>query len=414
MGFINKILGREKITANINNDNERVIQMLCEDTQVNTAFKLYALQICINKIGNAISKCEFKTFVEGLEVKRDNHYLFNYEPNKNQNASSFWNKVIEQMILNDNGALIIQSDDGQLLVADSYSMDRRAVLSNIYSNVEVSNYLFKRTFLEQEVFHLELNNSKVKAMVDGVFRDYGKLISGAMKNYNRSNALKFIVNIDSSFEQFRDREVEDPETGETRIVQDDIMDDLFQNRFKNFLSDRDSVMPLEKGLSLDDMNASGSSKTSGSAANKTTRDITALFEDIINFTADAFNIPRGLLKGDTADIDGMTDNFISFCVNPIAEQISDEINRKFYGKKNIESNTRVRIKTTRIRNYDISKLATPAEMLSRIGVFTVNDILKLLEEETIKEEWANMHIISKNYALVEQLKGGDEANDKND
>ena len=146
-------------------------------------------------------------------------------------------------------------------------------------------------------------------------------------------------------------------------------------------------------------------------ANKTTRDISAIFDDILNLCADAFNIPRGLLKGDVADIAGMTDNFIAFGMNPIVEEISDEINRKLYRKKLVLERTKLKIRTEKIKNYDIAKLATPAELLSRIGVFSTNNILRLLGEEPILEEWADMHIISKNYELVEEqedVKGGDD------
>lgn len=173
------------------------------------------------------------------------------------------------------------------------------------------------------------------------------------------------------------------------------------------------MTPFESGLHLNDLNATGNSKSSGSAANKTTRDISAMFEDIINMVADAFSIPRGLLKGDTADVDGMTDNFIAFCINPIVEQIEDEINRKLYGKDNVLKHTYCRIKTDRIRNFDITKLASSAELMSRIGALSINDILEYLNREPIDEDWANKHVMSKNYALIEDALKGGENNEEN-
>jgi Phage portal protein. len=126
-------------------------------------------------------------------------------------------------------------------------------------------------------------------------------------------------------------------------------------------------------------------------------------------------IPRGLLKGDTADIDGMTDNFISFCINPIAEQIEDEINRKMFGKNNVIKHTYCKIRTDKIRNYDLTKIANSAELISRIGVWSINDILDFMDYEPIDEDWADKHVISKNYSLVEDqdndiLKGGENDN----
>lgn len=391
--------------------NQQLFKVFCQDVEANIAFKNYAIQICINKIANALTRCEFITLENGKEVEKDNWYRLNIEPNQNESASKFWNKVVNEMVGNNDGALVIQTDSGEFLVADSYSVEKFAVYENVYTNVVVENYQFIRSFKESDVFIFKLNNSKVKSIISGIYKDYGRLLGGSIKNYNRSNSLKYIAELDTMVDQWKSEYIEDEDgnnTGETKF--DSVMDDLFDNRFANFLSDRDAVMPLEKGITLNDMNSSGS-KSSGSGANKTTRDISAIFDDILNLCADAFNIPRGLLKGDVADIAGMTDNFIAFGMNPIVEEISDEINRKLYRKKLVLERTKLKIRTEKIKNYDIAKLATPAELLSRIGVFSTNNILRLLGEEPILEEWANMHIISKNYELVEEkedVKGGDD------
>ena len=41
-------------------------------------------------------------------------------------------------------------------------------------------------------------------------------------------------------------------------------------------------------------------------------------------------IPVGLINGDTADIEAMTDNYMKFCIKPIIEKITDELNAKLY------------------------------------------------------------------------------------
>ena len=37
-----------------------------------------AFWTCVNKIANAISKCEFKTYIKKKEVKGQEYYLWNY------------------------------------------------------------------------------------------------------------------------------------------------------------------------------------------------------------------------------------------------------------------------------------------------------------------------------------------------
>ena len=86
-----------------------------------------AFWTCVNLIGNAVSKCEFKTFSGGKESKGAEYFLWNYSPNKNQNSSAFLHKWISQLYRN-NEALVIEFD-GQLLVADSYEHREYAPVS---------------------------------------------------------------------------------------------------------------------------------------------------------------------------------------------------------------------------------------------------------------------------------------------
>lgn len=79
-----------------------------------------------NLMANAISKCEFKTYLKGDEIKKQEYYLWNIEPNKNQNSSAFLHKLIAQLYRH-NECLVIEQN-GQLLVADSYTKKRLRTL----------------------------------------------------------------------------------------------------------------------------------------------------------------------------------------------------------------------------------------------------------------------------------------------
>ena len=73
----------------------------------------------VNLVANAVSKCEFKTFTKGKEEKGREYYLWNLEPNKNQNSSVFLHKMISKLYRNNECLVIDQS--GQLLVADNFN-----------------------------------------------------------------------------------------------------------------------------------------------------------------------------------------------------------------------------------------------------------------------------------------------------
>ena len=371
-----------------------------------TAFKVYAIQACINKIANAISMCEFQTLEKGVISNKDLWYKLNVEPSINQNASDFWQKVIYEAVYNPNGALIVEVN-GNYLVADSYEVKEYAIKPNYYTNVEAGTLKFTETgFSEKDILRIKLNNAKVKNIVDGVYSEYGKLISGSIRNYNRSNSKKLWIKIGTNFQQFETQEIEN-EDGTTTTKFDFIMDDLFKNRLKSYFDEGDSATPIEEGLEVVESQADGGVPSS---QKKDTRDISNLFDDTMNMVADAFGIPRGLLKGDVADIEGMTENFITFCINPLANLIEDEANRKLFGQYRMAQGSKLKVMTDLIKTYDATKLAAASEALFRIRTINANDVRRWLKLEPIKEPWADEYAMTKNYSVVGKEGENEEGN----
>ena len=58
------------------------IDTLIGELAIEACFKKLAIQSCINLISNVLSKAEFKTYEQGKEVRQENYYLFNVQPNK--------------------------------------------------------------------------------------------------------------------------------------------------------------------------------------------------------------------------------------------------------------------------------------------------------------------------------------------
>lgn len=367
------------------------------DPSTKIAFQQYAIEICINKIANALSMCDYITYDPATSrsdkaFKGNLWYQLNVSPNTNMSSSDFWQKVIREAVYDPHGALILQIKDGKgFVVADSYNIKEYAFLPNTYSDIKVGDFLMERSYNENEVLRIKLNNSKVKAIVDAVYVEYGKLIGGAIKNYNRNNSKKLWIKMGTMFNQLNQKFVEN-EDGTMTSEADLILDDLFKNRLKGYFDERDSATPLEEGLEIQE---SQENKQQGKEV--TTRDIKDLFDDVVNFTADAFGIPRGLLKGDVADVEAMTDNFIAFCINPIANVIEDECNRKLYTQEEVIKGKKLAVKTTRIKAHNPVDIASSAEALYRIGVANVNYIRWLINEEPIDEDWAEDYALTKNY-----------------
>ena len=110
---------------------------------------------CVNIIANAIGKCEFKTFVRHRETRGPEYYLWNVEPNANQNSSAFIHKWISQLYSR-NEALVIEQN-GQLLVADSFDRKPYALYDDVFSQVQVGDFTFNRTFMQSEVLYFRLS-----------------------------------------------------------------------------------------------------------------------------------------------------------------------------------------------------------------------------------------------------------------
>ena len=82
-----------------------------------------AFNVCVSLIANAVGKCEFKTYRGGKEIREGEYYLWNVEPNTNQNSTAFVHKLIYKLY-SENEALVISTHhrDGRemLAVADSF------------------------------------------------------------------------------------------------------------------------------------------------------------------------------------------------------------------------------------------------------------------------------------------------------
>lgn len=73
---------------------------------MNAQLKRLAWNICVDYIASAVAKCEFRTFLEGKEVRGEEYYLWNVAPNANQTSTEFWREVIFRLY-RDKEALIV-------------------------------------------------------------------------------------------------------------------------------------------------------------------------------------------------------------------------------------------------------------------------------------------------------------------
>lgn len=347
-----------------------------------------AFQSCVNLVGNALSKCEFKTYRGGAEEKGHEYYLWNFEPNQNQNSTAFLHKLVHQLY-NTRTALVVEQGD-RLYVADSYVRREYALYDDLFEQVTVGDFTFNRTFAQSEVLFFELTSEDMRQITKGLYLSYGKLIAYGMKGYQKSRGTKGTMELDvqmMSNAEFKKQF------------------EAIQNQgFKRFAEAENALLPLYKGMKFDEL----ASKTYSS---DTTRDIRSMIDDVTDFTARGFGIPPPLLNGSVQDVSAAADQLLTFCTDPLCNNIQEEITRKRYGYRAFTKGDYLRIDTSAIKHIDLLTASGSIDKLVSSGVVCINDIRALLDQPLINEPWAWEHFITKNYAdveaVLEALKGGE-------
>ena len=347
-----------------------------------------AFHVCVNTIANAVGKCEFKTFRNGQPIRENEYYLWNVEPNINQNSTEFLHKLIYKLY-SDNEALVIatkhRSGAEMLVVADSFEPPQvYPAKMNEYKGVVVGEVSYQKTFRENEVLHFRLNAVNVKPVLEAMTQSFNSMLALAIKNYSWGSGKHMKVHINQTEQQ-------DPEFAQK-------FREMINEQIKPFFDSDSALLPEFDGYDYSEFPANAT----GTAANRTTRDIRSLADDIFDFTARAFQIPPVLLFGDVAGTQDAMTRWLTTCIDPLCDQIQEEINRKRYGKDLYLRGNYVLVDTSTIIHFDMFQNASNVEKLIGSGAFSINDVLAAANQPRINEPWANAHWLTLNISPIDQ------------
>jgi hypothetical protein len=113
------------------------------------------------------------------------------------------------------------------------------------------------------------------------------------------------------------------------------------------------------------------------------------------------------MTGDVAGIQEAVQFTLTACIDPLTEMISEEINRKRYGKAKVLRGDGMHIDTSTILHADLFADAPNFEKLISSGLFSVNGLLRMVGQPEIPEAWANEHFITKNFEEVKNANGNE-------
>lgn len=353
-------------------------------------FRELAYASAKSMIANSLSKCEFRTMYRGKEERGREWYLWNVEPNKNENSSRFIRKIVNRLC--DNNECLVIEQGGQLLVADSFAKKDYTLYDDTFTQVRVGDFTFSQTFAQSDVLYWKLSDKNIRHVLDTLNGSYAKLLAYGMKNYQLSRGRKAKLKYETLPPHVKAENA-------NQWLEEQI------KKYQTFLTADNGVVTEGKGLSLE---AYGGSTT---YSNENTRDIRAMVGDILDFTALGLGIPPALLRGDVQGTSDAMDNLLTICIDPWADFLREEIVRKRIGRDEHLRGTDLIVDVSQVKHIDIMSASGSIDKLIGSGVFCVNDILKLLGRPIIDEPWAWAHYITRNYMLFEEalkaLKGGE-------
>ena len=372
--FLDKIFGGK---------DEVTLKTCSVDESNDIYYKTLIAEASVNLITKTISRAEFQTFENGKETKKLNYYILNVEANKNKSASLFWRETIEKLLKKGEALILLQ--DNQMFLADSFTRNEFAFIENTYTNIAIGDYTLSDTKKESEVLYLKDNNSTISNAINGICNDYTKLINSSVKGYQNSKARKGKLKIPTNL----------PKT----LQEEGKLQDHIQTTMADFMDpSKDAVYPETSGFEYTEV-----AESKGSKSNDSGRETKNFINDVFDFMAISYGIPPSLLKGDTVDTKDAVNNFLTFCINPLAKLITDEINRKMYGYKLYKERTYAKLDTSNIKAVDLKDIANSIDLLNRNGALTIDDILRALGKEPIGGDIGAMRFITRNLEVLDKV-----------
>ena len=343
--------------------------------------KRLAIEMCISFLARTISQTEFRVRHGKEYVKDELYYKLNTRPNKNQTASTFWQQFISKLIY-DNEVLVVHVD-GDLLIADDFQRNEYAIYEDVFFNVVVKDYELRDKFKQSEVMHLKYGNEQLSRLLDSLFYDYGDLFGHILNGQKRKNQLRATVDMDMLTAKNK----------EAQIKLQEFIDNMYESVGKRQFA----IIPQQPGFKYEEHSGNGIAGQSVDEINKVTN-------GFLDQVAYAIGIPPSLLRGDMADIEKQTKNYMFFTVSPLLKKIKEVADVTYFTKKELMSDHCIEVRKPQYR--DIFDLAIAVDKLVSSSAFNGNEIRDAVGYDRTDEEIHNTYFITKNYSKADEALEG--------
>ena len=361
---------------------------------INIPAELYYKELAVftatSLISNAISRSEVKTFQGGKAVKGDDYYHLNVSPNKNETSSLFWHRVINKMI-REGEALIIETQDGSLYCADSFSRkEERPMLGDLYDGVTIGNLMLDKVWTQDNSYMVRLDDTNVRQLIDGMYDQYGDIMASASTAIKKVNGQKYKLHI------------EGVKAGDKEFNAE--FENYIKTQLKSYLEADTGVYPEFDGYKLE--------KDPGDRNSSSTGDFINLKKELMATVAAAFHIPESMMTGNITSMKEIVGSFLTFGVDPYADAITEALN-KGAGVDNYIKGNYYKVDTGKIQHQNIFDLAVSCMNLISSGVMCIDEIREELDRAPLNTDWSRKHFITKNFEEIERFltsiqEGGDD------
>ena len=359
------------------------LSVIAQNAARQAYFKELGLQIAISYIANTISKCEFKVYENGEEVKNELYYMLNVNPNPNQSSSQFLNALVTRYYRKGEVLVYPDSRKNRLYVADGFSMEEKPLTENIFSNISIENETLTRKYKASDVFYFRLDDVQIKRLIDGAFEQYSTVMQAAIDGFIRRNGKKYKLVLD----QYK---AGDPEFQK-------IYNDYLKKQLESFVNASSAVYPQFKNQDLQEFDKTAATNAGGSA------DVIAVRKEMFDVIAQAFKIPLSMMYGNITNINDMINMFLTFTIDPLADMLGEEITRKMYPFKDWQKGNYVKVDTSSISHVDILDVADKVMNVIGSGVVCIDEVRSRIDMPPLNNDLGKHHFVTRNYATPEEV-----------
>ena len=377
MGFFDWLLGGsspgKRTVGKSSAASEYEVCELMQKDGLEFGLRKAAFYACVNVIAGYLGNAEMRYFQAGREKKGNEWYRWNYEPNRNQNASDFWHEMVTRLY-EDGEILIIDEPYGDgFVIADSFEVDTTDP-ATVYRGVTWRNRTRDRVGVSQAM-HIVLDGKNMKPILDAMTESFGRLANAAMSNYIFNGGQHWKAAIQSIA----------PNTDEDIAV----FQKIVETQMKPFFETTNGVLPEWDGYKYEQI-------TGGDKSKLDSKDIRELAAEIWNETAMAMGVPTVLIQGKVADDKTAMTRLLSGVIDVIGKQVEREACRIRLGRERVLAGERIVFDSSNLIHYDIMENASSIQALIGSAAYSVNDVLRTIGKATIPEDWADKHYMTLN------------------